>query len=169
MPPPVAPKPTPSGKRATQRPEEKIGQKEIDKVFDDVGKQFGVKGKDLKAMTEQFAASQPKSGKIVGNKFIDEIQGFEVSHPPGWSFSKEMPVPMLSVAVMDSQKTAALSGLIAAIAGVMSLLLLQHLTGNDLFSKIVSVAIILFAWSFSVWKLVLSQEIRAKVMSNLSL
>ncbi|MEW6355799.1 MAG: DUF6782 family putative metallopeptidase [Planctomycetota bacterium] len=84
----------------------KVDEKTVDKAYDDVAKQLGMKGQDLRTMTQQFAGSQKSAGRIVGRRFIESAQGFEISHPPGWSFATDLPVPMLAVAITDKDASA---------------------------------------------------------------
>jgi len=102
----TAPPPAPTQAATAPRRKIQVDPKEVDKVYDDVGKKFGVKGRDLKAMTRQFGAANPSTGKIVGNKYIDRTKGFEIACPKGWAFTTDLPMPMACVAMMDQRSGA---------------------------------------------------------------
>lgn len=98
--PPRTAKPVPE--ETTEAPARvRVDRKQMDKAFDDVGKQLGVKPEDLKTMTEQFMGPRTKTGRTVGSRFIDEAKGFEIAHPPGWTFVAEGDIPMVSLAMTD--------------------------------------------------------------------
>ncbi|NOZ21198.1 MAG: hypothetical protein GXP25_08920 [Planctomycetes bacterium] len=95
---PIA-QPPPAAPPKQEQARLKVDKEAVDKAYDDVARQMGMDAKQLKTMTEQLAGSQKSKGRIVGRQFIDRGQGFKISHPPGWAFATDLPVPMLSVAI----------------------------------------------------------------------